>query len=114
MKIFHNKKTYGDKLLCGYPLIFTRFQTLTAHTASSHYGVVGIGARFLPIQLRLWSRLSPFSILRKSADKHGVGVPSDAASLFAPRLRSNPKFHYQPLTILINVVRILIHQQCVP
>ena len=71
------------------------------------------GARFLPTQLRLWSRLSPLSVLRESVDEHGVGVLSDAA-LFIARLRSNPKFHYQPLTILINVVRILIHQQCVP
>ena len=70
-KIFHNKKTYGDKLLCGCPRDFTRFQTLTAHIARAHYNVVGIGdppvrkasgyagevnsdgARFLPTQLRL-------------------------------------------------------------
>ena len=72
------------------------------------------GARFLPTQLRLWSRLSPLSILRESVDEHGVGVLLSDAALFVARLRSNPKFHYQPLTILINVARILIHQQCVP
>ena len=78
MKIFHNKKTYGDKLLCsqgGCPRDFTRFQTLTAHIAGANYNVVGTGdppvrkangyagevnsdgAIFLPTQLRLWSRL---------------------------------------------------------
>ena len=76
--IFQNKKTYGDKLLCsqgGCPRNFTRFQTLTTHIARAHYNVVGIGdpsvrkangyagevnsdgAIFLPIQLRLCSRL---------------------------------------------------------
>ena len=47
IKIFHNKKTYGDKLLCsqgGCPRDFTRFQTLTAHITRAHtYNVVGIG-----------------------------------------------------------------------
>jgi hypothetical protein len=41
-KIFHNKKTYGDKLLCGQggcQRDFTRFQTLTAHIESAHYSV---------------------------------------------------------------------------
>ena len=103
----------------------------SSYIARAHYNVAGIGdppvrkangyagevnsdgARFLPTQLRLRSRLSPLSILHESVEKHGVGVLSDAA-LFVARLRSNPKFHYQPLTILINVVRILIHQQCVP
>jgi hypothetical protein len=39
LKIFHDKKTYGDNLLCGQaacPRNFTRFQTLMTHIQNIH------------------------------------------------------------------------------
>lgn len=39
LKVYHNKKTYGDKLICGQnccPRDFTRFQTLKSHIIKVH------------------------------------------------------------------------------
>ena len=56
LKILHNKKTYGDKLLCGQggcPRDFTRFQTLTDHIEKVHFSLVGVGD--MPLLKKQWS-----------------------------------------------------------
>jgi len=45
LKVYHNKKTYHDRLLCGQnscPRDFTRFQTLQQHIIKVHSAVCDI------------------------------------------------------------------------
>lgn len=127
LKIFHNKKSYGDKLLCsqgGCPRDFTRFQTLKTHIERVHLSIACIGD---PLVLKtngyawegnsdgdeistnsfetLESAVSPLSILRESIDEHGV--LSDGALLVA-RLRSNPKIPLSAINDIIQCCQDLI------
>jgi len=124
LKIFHNKKTYGDNLICGQggcPRNFTRFQTLINHIEKVNAEELGTldhevdgyhdGVSRMNNDVEELSSLStysvdivestvnPISILRNSIDEHGV--LSDGAQ-FVAKLRSNPKI---PLSAINDIIQ---------
>ena len=128
LKVFHDKKTYGDDLLCGQvgcPRNFSRFQTLMTHIQKNHCrdsfdspdpkvdGCDDGDSQFNSADGEMGSipddtvesRVSPLLILRESIDENGV--LSDGA-LFVAKLRCNPKIPLSAINDIIQNCRDLI------
>ena len=122
LKVFHNKRTYGDKLICGQggcPRDFNRFQSLRLHIEKVHNFVLFENNHHSQIAnddmdvnssdcdksstslatLQPSVNVTPFTVLKDSIDENGI--LSDAA-IFVSKLRSNPKI---PLSAVNDIIQ---------
>ena len=120
IKVYHNKKTYNDKLICGQngcPLDFNKFHSLCQHIKKSHKLPPTCHAN-LPSNKRTRDcceevmdcddvepvtepspTFSPGEMFEKSLDENGI---LHGAALFIAKLRSNPKI---PLGVVNDIVQ---------
>jgi len=122
LKVFHNKQTHGDKLLCGQSdciMDFHSFFNLKSHTEKAHGCVSTLenhctvnacdlvdspnsadDVSNLPCPVsEPEPGVSPLSIVHNSIDEQGV---LHDAALFVARLRSNPKI---PLIAVNDIIQ---------
>lgn len=121
LKVYHNKNTYNDKLVCGQngcPVDFNRFRSLCQHIVKTHKMPLTVTENILSDQTTPFDNVEPLAdcdnaepfteelsetsaieMFRDSIDENGI---HHEAAIFTAKLRSNPKI---PLSVVNDIVQ---------